>query len=179
MEALDAAFFSSTKTYSGSATFTRNNCPANHTAGSVTYTATASGSATSTISQADADSRALAAAQAKYNADGQNYANVNASCTPQYTCEETITERGEKLPVSPPSSGISANLNLPILKDCDLSERQVSKQIKMSNSDISGIVVTEGEKQFCEVILQFQQDGIKNGYWYKIITTNTTVCTKN
>lgn len=73
--------YTSTQTYTGSASFTRNNCPANTTAGSVVYNATASGTASSTVSQAEADRLALANAQAKYNTDGQNYANANASCS--------------------------------------------------------------------------------------------------
>lgn len=84
--------YSATKTYTGSASFTRNNCGSNFIAGSVTYRATASGTATSTVSQADADSKALAAAQARYNTDGQAYANTNATCTPRtYTSTRTYT----------------------------------------------------------------------------------------
>ncbi|MDX8568639.1 DUF5977 domain-containing protein [Elizabethkingia sp. HX XZB] len=56
--------------------FTRNNCPAGTTAGTYTYTVPA-GTYTSTISQADADQKALN----DLNINGQNTANMNATCT--------------------------------------------------------------------------------------------------
>ncbi|MDN3588035.1 DUF5977 domain-containing protein [Pedobacter aquatilis] len=62
-----------------SGTFTRNNCGANGTGGSVTYSIPA-GSYTSSVSQADADNQALSA----LNAGGQGYANVNAGCSYLY-----------------------------------------------------------------------------------------------
>ena len=57
-------------------TFTKNNCTAGGTPSSVVYSQGAA-VVTSNISQADADSKGLA----KFNADGQIYANANASCT--------------------------------------------------------------------------------------------------
>lgn len=59
-----------------SQSFTRNNCPAPQIGGTVTYTVPAK-RYSSTISQADADAKA----QADINANGQNYANVNGTCT--------------------------------------------------------------------------------------------------
>jgi hypothetical protein len=59
-----------------SQTFTRNNCSAGYTPGSVTYSVVA-GKYASLISQADADQQA----QNDINANGQNYANVNGTCT--------------------------------------------------------------------------------------------------
>lgn len=59
-----------------SAGFTRNNCAAGYSPGSVTYTVNA-GTYSSTISQADADQQALN----DINANGQNYANANGTCT--------------------------------------------------------------------------------------------------
>jgi hypothetical protein len=56
--------------------FTRNNCAAGGTPSSVTYTVPA-GKHTSLISQADADAKALN----DINANGQAYANTNATCT--------------------------------------------------------------------------------------------------
>lgn len=64
-----------------SATFTRNNCVAGYSGGSVTYTVNA-GTYSSTISQADADQQATN----DINANGQNYANTNGSCTAS-SCE--------------------------------------------------------------------------------------------
>jgi hypothetical protein len=59
-----------------SGTFTRNNCGANSTPGTATYTV-AAGAYTSTISQPDADAKA----QNDVNTNGQNYANTHATCT--------------------------------------------------------------------------------------------------
>jgi len=64
-----ACVYTSTK----SQTFTRNNCGSCATGSSVLYTATA----TSAVSQADADSKA----QTDLNVNGQNYANLNGTCT--------------------------------------------------------------------------------------------------
>ncbi|WP_276504888.1 DUF5977 domain-containing protein [Terrimonas pollutisoli] len=58
-----------------SQSFTRNNCPSGQTGGSVTFTVPANTYYAST--QTDAD----ALAQADVNANGQNYANTNGSCT--------------------------------------------------------------------------------------------------
>lgn len=63
-----------------SGTFTRNNCPSGDTAGSVSYSNTYY--YTGIKNQAGADE----VADANFNNDGQNYANANASCTPQPTC---------------------------------------------------------------------------------------------
>lgn len=60
--------------------FTRNNCGSGYTGGSVTYTVPAN-TYVSTISQADADAKA----QADALLNGQNYANVNGTCTPNVT----------------------------------------------------------------------------------------------
>jgi len=60
-----------------SQTFTRNNCGAGFTPGTVTYTVPAN-RYSSTVSQADADQQAIN----DINANGQNYANANGSCTP-------------------------------------------------------------------------------------------------
>ncbi len=59
-----------------SGTFSRNNCAAGGTPGTVVYTV-AAGTYSSTISQADADQKA----QNDVNANGQTYANNNGSCT--------------------------------------------------------------------------------------------------
>ncbi|MET0464122.1 MAG: DUF5977 domain-containing protein [Chitinophagaceae bacterium] len=59
-----------------SGNFTRNNCGAGGTGGTVTYTIAAN-TYTSTISQADANQQAVNAV----NAGGQAHANANASCT--------------------------------------------------------------------------------------------------
>jgi hypothetical protein len=56
--------------------FTRNNCPAGQTGGTVIYTVPA-GSYTSTVSQAAADQLA----QNDVTANGQAYANANGTCT--------------------------------------------------------------------------------------------------
>ena len=60
-----------------SGNFTRNNCGGGFTPGSVTYTVPAN-TYSSTISQPYVDS----VAQADVNANGQTYANTNATCTP-------------------------------------------------------------------------------------------------
>jgi hypothetical protein len=70
----NAACTFSSKAYSGS--FARNSCASGGSPSSVTYNQ-AAGASTSTVSQADADALGLA----KFNADGQAYANTNASCT--------------------------------------------------------------------------------------------------
>jgi hypothetical protein len=59
-----------------SGTFTRNNCSTGATGGSVVYTVAAH-TYSSMISQSNADSLA----QADVNANGQNYANANGTCT--------------------------------------------------------------------------------------------------
>lgn len=59
-----------------SKTFTRNNCPANHTPGSVVYRVIA-GKYTSAVSQADADQKATA----DLEQNGQNAANTSGTCT--------------------------------------------------------------------------------------------------
>jgi hypothetical protein len=59
-----------------SSSFTRNNCATGGVASSVGFSQVAS-AVTSTVSQADADAIGLS----KFNTDGQNYANSNASCT--------------------------------------------------------------------------------------------------
>lgn len=59
-----------------SGNFTRNNCGAGGTGGTVTYTISAS-TYSSTVSQADANQQAVNAV----NAGGQAYANANATCT--------------------------------------------------------------------------------------------------
>ncbi|AOC96484.1 hypothetical protein BB050_03395 [Flavobacterium anhuiense] len=66
----------SSKAYSGS--FTKNNCAAGGVGSSVVYSQVA-GTETSNISQEDADSKGLA----RFNADGQYYANTNpdVKCT--------------------------------------------------------------------------------------------------
>jgi YD repeat-containing protein len=56
--------------------FTRNNCGSGYTGGQVAYTVPA-GTYSSLVSQADADQKA----QDDINANGQNYANTNGSCT--------------------------------------------------------------------------------------------------
>ncbi|MCG2613432.1 DUF5977 domain-containing protein [Terrimonas sp. NA20] len=56
--------------------FTRNNCGAGGTGGTITYSV-APNTYSSTISQADADQQAIN----QVNANGQNYANANASCS--------------------------------------------------------------------------------------------------
>lgn len=69
-----------------SGTFTRNNCGSGYVGGSVTYTVGA-GAYTSTISQADADQQAIN----DVNANGQNYANANGSCTQVQNVTVTLT----------------------------------------------------------------------------------------
>lgn len=64
-----------TFTASRSGTFTRNNCTAGYTAGSITF----SKSYSSTISQSDADNKK--ANDTAFNTEGQAYANTNATCT--------------------------------------------------------------------------------------------------
>jgi hypothetical protein len=59
--------------------FTRNNCSSGYQPGSITYTV-AAGTYNSTISQADADQQALN----DIALNGQNYANVNATCALLY-----------------------------------------------------------------------------------------------
>lgn len=59
-----------------SQSFTKNNCGAGYTGSSVTYTVP-TGKYSSTISQADADQQAIN----DINANGQNYANTNGTCT--------------------------------------------------------------------------------------------------
>ncbi|MCG2618062.1 DUF5977 domain-containing protein [Terrimonas sp. NA20] len=59
-----------------SGSFTRNNCGAGGTGGTVTYNV-AAGVYTSTISQADANQKATN----DVNTNGQSYANANATCT--------------------------------------------------------------------------------------------------
>ncbi|HEV2481497.1 MAG TPA: DUF5977 domain-containing protein [Puia sp.] len=59
-----------------SGTFTRNNCATGGTGSSLTYTVPA-GTYFSTLSQADANQKAINAV----NANGQAYANANATCT--------------------------------------------------------------------------------------------------
>ncbi|MDQ1166043.1 DUF5977 domain-containing protein [Flavobacterium sp. SORGH_AS_0622] len=59
-----------------SGSFIKNNCSAGGTGSSVSYSQGA-GILTSTISQADADALGVA----KFNADGQSYANANGYCT--------------------------------------------------------------------------------------------------
>lgn len=59
-----------------SANFTKNNCGTGYTGSVVRYTV-ASNQYSSTISQADANSKATA----DVNANGQNYANTNGTCT--------------------------------------------------------------------------------------------------
>jgi len=59
-----------------SATATKNNCPVGQLGSNETYTV-ASGTYSSTISQSDADAQA----QADLNANKQNYANTNGTCT--------------------------------------------------------------------------------------------------
>jgi hypothetical protein len=59
-----------------SQTFTRNNCSPGYTPSSVTYTV-AAGKYASLNSQTDADQQA----QYDVNANGQNYANTNGTCT--------------------------------------------------------------------------------------------------
>ena len=59
-----------------SAPFTKNNCATGATGSSVTYTVAAN-TYSSTISQADANQQAINAV----NANGQNYANANGTCT--------------------------------------------------------------------------------------------------
>ena len=61
---------------SQSGSFTKNDCTAGGSGSTVSYNQVA-GAVTSTVSQADADSKGLA----KFNADGQAYANSNGSCT--------------------------------------------------------------------------------------------------
>jgi YD repeat-containing protein len=68
-------FFSAVK----SGTYTRNNCGAGYVGGAATYTV-AAGTYTSTVSQATADQLA----QNDINANGQNYANTNGTCSPIY-----------------------------------------------------------------------------------------------
>lgn len=78
--------FTSTKCSANTGPVYRNNCPSPYAGGSVTYsTGTICSTYTSNISQADADnhaqSQAVAASEANWNANAQNYANSNASCT--------------------------------------------------------------------------------------------------
>ncbi|MBO9584426.1 MAG: hypothetical protein J7574_09735 [Flavobacterium sp.] len=64
------------KSAAQSGTFTRNNCEGGGLGSSVVYNQ-AVGAVISTVSQGDADTRGLA----KFNVDGQLYANSNAFCT--------------------------------------------------------------------------------------------------
>ena len=59
-----------------SGTYTRNNCGTGYQPGTATYTVPA-GTYTSSINQADADQQA----KNDVNLNGQNYANINGSCT--------------------------------------------------------------------------------------------------
>jgi len=63
-----------------SGNFTRNNCGTGYAGGTVTYTVAAN-TYSSTISQADANQKAIN----DVNANGQNYANTNGTCTPTAT----------------------------------------------------------------------------------------------
>lgn len=69
-----------------SGTFTRNNCGSGYVGGSWTYTVGA-GTYTSMISQADADQQAIN----DVNANGQNQANINGSCTQVQNVTVTLT----------------------------------------------------------------------------------------
>ncbi|HEY1196527.1 DUF5977 domain-containing protein [Flavobacterium sp.] len=64
------------KSAAQSGSFTKNNCAEGGSGSTVSYSLGA-GAVTSTVSQADADALGLA----KFNTDGQNYANSNGSCT--------------------------------------------------------------------------------------------------
>jgi hypothetical protein len=64
--------------------FTRNNCPSGYTGSTVTYTVPA-GTYSSTTSQAAADQLAMN----DINANGQNYANTNGTCTQTIYCSFT------------------------------------------------------------------------------------------
>lgn len=64
------------KSTARSGSFTRNNCASGEIGSSVVYSL-AEGVETSTVSQADADSKGLA----RFNSDGQVYANTNGICT--------------------------------------------------------------------------------------------------
>ena len=63
-----------------SGTYTRNNCGSGYTPGTATYTVAANTYST-TVSQAAANQLAIN----DVNANGQNYANTNGSCTPIIT----------------------------------------------------------------------------------------------
>lgn len=76
-----------TETYNGVLTgsFTRNNCPTNHTTQPVTYTKQITATATSTVSRADALRKAEAEAKRIGNltfaTEGQDFANRTGVCT--------------------------------------------------------------------------------------------------
>lgn len=71
-----------------SQSFTKNNCSSGYTGSTVTYTVPA-GKYSSTISQADADQQAIN----DVNVNGQNYANINGTCTAAAT-KPIITSTG-------------------------------------------------------------------------------------
>lgn len=69
-----------------SGTFSRNNCPPNHTTSPVQYSKVISATATSTVSQQHAEQlaeqKARAENQQAFQYEGQNYANTVGVCTP-------------------------------------------------------------------------------------------------
>lgn len=72
-----------------SGTFSRNNCPPNHTTSPVQYSKAISATATSTVSQQHAEQlaeqKARAENQQAFQYEGQNYANTVGVCTPPQT----------------------------------------------------------------------------------------------
>jgi len=76
------------KSVARSGSFTKNNCAVGGTGASVTYSQSA-GAYISNTSQVDADTNGLA----KFNTDGQAYANTNATCTFWNTTQSRLITR--------------------------------------------------------------------------------------
>jgi hypothetical protein len=84
-----------------SGSFTRNNCSKGYYAPSSVSFSQAIGAVTSYSSQADADANGLT----KFNTDGQNYANANASCTPiSFTYDYIFNEDTQDIDINVYSS---------------------------------------------------------------------------
>ncbi|MFD2938499.1 DUF5977 domain-containing protein [Flavobacterium notoginsengisoli] len=87
-----------------SGSFTKNNCGQNGDGSVVNYTQGA-GAVTSTVSQADADALGLA----KFNTDGQAYANANGGCSVGFSYEYFFNASTRQLSLDVMASGTAHN----------------------------------------------------------------------
>jgi hypothetical protein len=145
--------------------FTRNNCAAGKVAGSATYTIPAN-KYFSIISQVDADQQA----QADIAANGQNYANANATCTDPPLINVTYTNSTSAV-AHAELTNIVTHVTYYFTINTGSTNVIASQQIPQGTYD--AYIYSDGSGSYFMRIYTFSQMGVKSIHAYNLSLCST------